>query len=240
VRRAPVAAAALAAAWAVPAPASHVPALSAALGLRRRLADPRAVALTFDDGPHPRGTPAVLEILAAAGARATFFLVGEQVERTGGLTAEIAAAGHVVAVHGQRHRNLLRVPPRAAVADLDRAAAVIGDAAGAPVAPLHRPPYGIYSWAALASVRARGWTPLLWSRWGRDWRARATAESVAAEASGGLRGGEVLLLHDADDYGAPGSWRATVAALPRVLEAIAAAGLAPAAAAGASDLAQGR
>jgi peptidoglycan/xylan/chitin deacetylase (PgdA/CDA1 family) len=224
----------------LPALAPVMPPVARRLQIPLRMDGVAGVALTFDDGPHPEGTPAVLEILAGAGVRATFFLIGEQVERTGSLTAEIAAAGHVVAVHGQRHRNLLRVPPRAAVADLDRAAAVIGDAAGAPVAPLHRPPYGIYSWAALASVRARGWTPLLWSRWGRDWRARATAESVAAEASGGLRGGEVLLLHDADDYGAPGSWRATVAALPRVLEAIAAAGLAPAAAAGASDLAQGR
>ena len=67
------------------------------------------VALTFDDGPHPEGTPAVLEALARAGARATFFVVGEQVQRRPALVAEIAAAGHVVALHGYRHRLQLRL-----------------------------------------------------------------------------------------------------------------------------------
>lgn len=180
-----------------------------------------AVALTFDDGPHPQGTPRVLELLAAAGQPATFFLVGEQVRRHGALTAEIAAAGHSVAIHGDRHRCLLRLTPRALSDDLDRAEDTIGPPAGG----LHRAPYGIYSSWALAAVRRRGWQPLLWSRWGRDWRARATPASVAGEVTRGLRSGDVLLLHDSDNYSAPGSWRTTVAALPAVLDAIAAAGL---------------
>jgi peptidoglycan/xylan/chitin deacetylase (PgdA/CDA1 family) len=183
--------------------------------------------LTFDDGPHPQGTPAVLRALAAQHARATFFLVGEQVQRHPSVAAEIVVAGHVVAVHGYRHRNLLRIPPRAARADLDRAVGAIADATGAPPAPLHRPPYGIYSAAALREVRTRGWTPLLWSRWGRDWRRRATAGSVAADAARDLRSGDVILLHDADHYSAPGCWRATAEALPRILEAIDRAGLRP-------------
>ena len=190
-----------------------------------RLPKPRrAVALTFDDGPHPQGTPAVLELLAAAGARATFFLVGEQVQRSPALAAEIAAAGHAIALHGHRHRNLLRLAPAAVAADLDRGADVVSSATGAAIA-LHRPPYGIYSWPALRAVRARGWAPLLWSRWGHDWRRRATAASISTEVTAALAAGDVLLLHDADDYSAPGSWRNTVAALPRVLDAIAARGL---------------
>ncbi len=108
--------------------------------------------------------------------------------------------------------------------DLDDAAAVLADALG--VAPvLHRAPYGVYSWPALAAVRARGWTPVLWSRWGRDWTRRATGASVAARAADGIRAGDVVLLHDADDYSAAGCWRATASALPRILERIAAAGL---------------
>src|SRR5919201_5274731 len=83
--------------------------LCRALGVRDRLADPSAVALTFDDGPHPRGTPATLEVLRAAGVRATFFLVGEQVERHASVAAEIVAAGHPIEVHGYRHRNLMRL-----------------------------------------------------------------------------------------------------------------------------------
>jgi peptidoglycan/xylan/chitin deacetylase (PgdA/CDA1 family) len=224
VKRAAVAAAA---AWSLPAAAPVVPAVARALRIPRRTGGPGTVALTFDDGPHAEGTPAVLEALAAAGATATFFLVGEQVARHGALAGEIAAAGHAVAVHGYRHHVLLRRRPAAVADDLDRAAETISAATGAAPA-LHRAPLGIYSWPALRAVRARGWTPLLWSRWGHDWRAAATASSIAAEVAGDLRSGDVLLLHDADHYSAAGCWRDTVAALPRVLESIAAHGLRPA------------
>jgi peptidoglycan-N-acetylglucosamine deacetylase len=215
-----------AAAWAFPALAPRVPPVAALLRIPTRSALSGTVALTFDDGPHPEGTPAVLATLARAGARATFFLVGEQVRRDPALAAEIAAAGHAVAVHGDRHRNLLRLSPRAVADDLDRAFETIVAACGV-VPELHRAPYGIYSWTALRAVRARGWTPLLWSRWGRDWTRRATADSVASTVADGVEAGDVLLLHDADHYAAPGSWRATAAALPRVLDAVAERGLRP-------------
>jgi peptidoglycan/xylan/chitin deacetylase (PgdA/CDA1 family) len=188
------------------------------------------VAVTFDDGPHPRGTPAVLEILRDRGVRATFFVVGEQVRRTGALLDEVRAAGHAVAIHADRHRLQLRLPPGVVREDLARASAAAGGPSTAPGSghlPLHRPPYGIYSPAGLAAVRGRGWTPLLWSRWGHDWRHDVTPADIAAEVTDGLADGDVLLLHDADDYSSPGSYRRTAAALPAVLDAIEAAGLAP-------------
>jgi peptidoglycan-N-acetylglucosamine deacetylase len=211
---------AAAAAWCAPAAAPHLPSLCAALGIARRLAaGDGEVVITFDDGPHPQGTPAVLAALAAAGARATFFLVGEQVQRDPGLAAEIAAAGHGVALHGFRHRNQLRIAPRALAADLDRAHALIAEASGR--APSYsRPPYGIFSPAGLALVRRRGWAPLLWSRWGADWRRAITPQRIAAKAAGALEPGDVVLLHDADHYSAAGSWQRTAAALPAVLAAV--------------------
>jgi peptidoglycan-N-acetylglucosamine deacetylase len=213
--------------WSLPALAPVMPSLCRLLGLRRRL-EPGSgtVALTFDDGPHPDGTPAVLDALERAGARATFFLMGEQVKRRPALAAEIAAAGHCIALHGHRHRNLLRVPPRALADDLDRASYVIAEATGA-VPRLYRPPYGIFSPAGLVLADRRDLSPLLWSRWGRDWRARATPASIAAEVTADLGPGDVLLLHDADFYSAEGSWRGTAAALPQVLEEIARRGLWP-------------
>jgi peptidoglycan/xylan/chitin deacetylase (PgdA/CDA1 family) len=224
--RLPVAMGALGAAvaWCGPAAAPLLPPLAAALRVPLRMPLDGAVALTFDDGPHPHGTPAVLEILRAHDAVATFFVVGEQVRRTGGLLDEVLAAGHAVAVHGDRHRTLMRLTPGAVRADLDRAEDVLGGRALA----IHRAPYGIYTLPALADVRRRGWQPLLWSRWGHDWRARATPAGVADEVTRRLAPGDVLLLHDADDYSARDSWRTTVAALPRVLERIAEAGLRPA------------
>jgi peptidoglycan/xylan/chitin deacetylase (PgdA/CDA1 family) len=222
-RGAMLGASALAAGWTVPALAPIVPAVAAALGVPRRI-DSDGVALTFDDGPHPEGTVAVLEILAAARVTATFFMVGERVAHAPDVAAEVARRGHRIAVHGDRHRNLLRISPRALEADLDRAAQTISEHTGV-VPALHRPPYGIYSWPALRAVRRRGWTPLLWSRWGHDWRRFTTPAKIAREVTRDLGAGDVLLLHDADDYSAPNSWRRTVAALPRILEAIDAAGL---------------
>ena len=209
--------------WLGPALAVHVPRLAAAYRLELRLPDRDRVALTFDDGPHPQGTPAVLAELDRRGARATFFLVGEQVARDPGLAREVADAGHEIALHGYRHTLLLRRRVAELAADLDRAAAAIADATGA--APrLYRPPYGVFSLAGLALVRRRGWQPFLWSRWGRDWERAATPTSIARTASRGLANGDVVLLHDADDYSSEGSWRRTAAALPDVLEAALATG----------------
>jgi peptidoglycan/xylan/chitin deacetylase (PgdA/CDA1 family) len=209
---------AAAAAWCLPAPAAHVRRLCAPLGISRTLPlGSRDVALTFDDGPHPQGTPAVLEILAAHGATATFFLVGEQVQRHRSVAAEIAAAGHAIALHGFRHRNLLTVPPRALAADLDHAHALIAEATGQ--APsVYRPPFGIFSPAGLAIARRRGWEPMLWSQWGKDWRRFTKPQTIARRVTASVAPGDVLLLHDADYYSAKDSWRRTVAALPLVLE----------------------
>jgi peptidoglycan-N-acetylglucosamine deacetylase len=212
-----------------PGLSASVPPLRPLLGVRDRIDDAAAVGLTFDDGPHPQGTPAVLEILRAADARATFFLAGEQVEARPALAAEIVAAGQDVAVHCRRHRNLLRLAPWQVTEDLRRAEAAIADASGREPG-LYRPPYGVLNAAALRFARARGWTPLLWTRWGRDWERRATPASITAKLTDGVRGGDVLLLHDADYYGALGSWQKTAAALPRVLDACGEAGLQVAAA----------
>jgi len=203
-----------------------LPQLRRALGVADRTRSGRGYALTFDDGPHPEGTPAALEILAQARVRATFFLVGEQLRRAPSLAREIIAAGHDIGLHCDRHRNLLRLTPTQAREDIARAQATIGELCGRDV-ELYRPPYGVLTAAALAIARSRGWRTLLWSRWGRDWQVRATPESIAARLTAGAGEGEVLLLHDADDYSAPGSWRRTAAALPRVLETLAARGLEP-------------
>ncbi len=215
---------AVAATWSAPAAAPHAPALAAALRIARRVEGARGVALTFDDGPHPSGTPAVLGALERGGARATFFLVGEQVRRDPSLAREIVAAGHAVALHGDRHRCQLRLTPAMLDDDLARVAATVAEATD--VAPtLYRPPYGVFSAAGLALVRRRGWRDLLWSRWGCDWRARTTSAAIARRATRDLSAGDVILLHDADTYSAAGSWRRTAQALPAVLEAVERAGL---------------
>jgi peptidoglycan/xylan/chitin deacetylase (PgdA/CDA1 family) len=215
--------AAVAAAWSAPALAPIARPMARALRVPVRVERPGGVAITFDDGPHPEGTPAVLEALSAAGARATFFLVGEQVERNPALAAEIAAAGHGVESHGHRHIAQLRRSPNDLREDLRRAHAAIAEATGREPS-YYRPPYGVFSWVGLPLARER-WAPLLWSRWGRDWAARATPESIVGKVTEELVEGDVLLLHDADTYSAEGSHLRTAAAVPHILERVREAGL---------------
>lgn len=208
-----------------PALAPVVPAIGNALPVLLREDGVAGVALTFDDGPHPQGTPAVLEKLREAAATATFFLAGEQVLLRPDLAAEIVAAGHRVELHCHRHRNQLRLGPAQLLDDAERARAAIEEASGQAVSD-YRPPYGIFSAVGLRAIRSRGWRPVLWSRWGRDWTRRATPASIARRASAGVCAGDILLLHDADHYGsAPGSWARTAAALPIILEELEARGL---------------
>jgi peptidoglycan-N-acetylglucosamine deacetylase len=194
--------------------APHVPQAAAALHIQRTV--PSGVALTFDDGPHPEGTPAVLELLAGAGIKATFFLVGEQVQRRPGLAAEIADQGHVVGLHGYRHRPQPVMSQKAVQIDVERGAEAIRSATGVELA-WHRPPYGLYSAPGLSAVRAGGMRPLLWSRWGKDWRRFTTPARIASRATANLRAGDVILLHDADFYSSRGSHERTVQALALIV-----------------------
>jgi peptidoglycan/xylan/chitin deacetylase (PgdA/CDA1 family) len=189
-----------------------VPAAARALELPRVLPHADGVAITFDDGPHPDGTPAVLEVLAGADMRAMFFMIGEQVERRPGLASEVLAAGHAVALHGYRHRLQLRLDAAAVREDIERGRGVLEDAIGSRLA-WHRPPYGIYSAPGLEAVREAGLAPLLWSRWGKDWRKWTTPERIARRSLAGLGAGDVVLLHDADFYSSRDSHRRTVEAL---------------------------
>jgi peptidoglycan/xylan/chitin deacetylase (PgdA/CDA1 family) len=207
-----------------PALAPVVPGLGEALGIELRQPGSEGVAITFDDGPHPQGTPLVLEILREAAAPATFFLAGEQVARRPSLAAEIVAAGHRVELHCHRHRNQLRLTPGRLLDDAERGRAAFEEATGQAVRD-YRPPYGIFSASGLRAIRRRGWRPVLWSLWGRDWRRGATARSIAERATSGAAAGDILLLHDADHYSAGGSWSRTAAALPAILDELGGQGL---------------
>jgi peptidoglycan/xylan/chitin deacetylase (PgdA/CDA1 family) len=186
--------------------------------------DPGHVALTFDDGPDPGSTPQFAETLASRGVRATFFMLGSMVERAPQLAADLAAAGHEIAVHGFEHRYLPARMPRAARADLHRATEVIAEVTGRRPR-FFRPPYGVLSGPALLTARELGLTPVLWGAWGREWTPGSTPASVYATLSAGLAGGVTVLLHDSGCTSPPGSWQAGLGALPLLLDECAERGL---------------
>ena len=127
-------------------------------------------------------------------------------------------------LHCHRHRDQLRLGARTLLEDAERGRAAIEEAGGQAIAD-YRPPYGRFSAIGLKAIRGRGWRPVLWSQWGRDWARRATPESIARQLVADARAGDILLLHDADYYSARGSWVRTAAALPRILEELEARGL---------------
>jgi peptidoglycan/xylan/chitin deacetylase (PgdA/CDA1 family) len=175
------------------------------------------VALTFDDGPHPEGTPAVLELLERAGVQATFFMVGEQVQRRPQLAREVTQRGHLVAVHAHRHRLQMRMTQRQVQDDMAHALDALVTASET-TPTLHRPPYGIYSPAGLHMAASQNLKPLLWSKWGRDWRKHTTPQRIASRVTRNLQVGDVILLHDADFYSAPGSHHRTLEALKLIIK----------------------
>ncbi len=187
--------------------------------------DPGHVALTFDDGPHHDATPLVLAVLRRHQVRATFFVLGEQLTHAPRLGRALTEDGHEVAVHGWDHRCLLRRGPNAVYDDLARTVEVVERHTGTRPRRM-RAPYGVFTGPALLAGSRLGLEPVLWTCWGRDWTRRATPASVASTVIRGLSGGGTILLHDSDVAAAPGSWRATVGALPRVLDHCRAHGLA--------------
>ncbi|HEX3622176.1 MAG TPA: polysaccharide deacetylase family protein [Acidimicrobiales bacterium] len=212
--------------------AAHAaPALSNVDVLRRRLlpglsgvGSPGHVALTFDDGPQPESTPAFLEALDRLGWKATFFMLGSMVDRSPGLAAEVAAAGHEVAVHGYDHRSeMFRIYP-AIASDLARAVDAVS-AATDRRQRWFRPPYGTLSGGGVIAARRQGLRTVLWSTWGRDWRAEATPRSVVADVERHLGPGATVLLHDSDCTSAPEAWRSALGALDPLAELFAARGL---------------
>ncbi len=193
-------------------------------GLERVPATGQAV-LTFDDGPDasPGGTPAILDALDAAGARATFFLVGEQMSESPGLVAEILARGHEVGVHGQRHFRHDRVSAAESVADIEAGYAVLAEAVDD--APrFYRPPYGKLTPDGAEACRRLGLEVAYWSTWGLDWEPLSAAR-IARRVNRDLDDGAVVLLHDSARYAVRPSATETARAVSAIAERAVALGL---------------
>jgi peptidoglycan/xylan/chitin deacetylase (PgdA/CDA1 family) len=174
---------------------------------------PDHIALTFDDGPDPVSTPAILDMLDTFGWRATFFCLGSQARQAPGLITELVDRGHEIGVHGDTHRSHLRRVTPAVVRDVAAARALLEDLSGRPV-EWFRPPYGGVSAASLVAAHRTGLRMVLWTTWGLDWKADATPASVAANVRRTFVPGATVLLHDSDVTSTPDSWKKTLDALP--------------------------
>ncbi len=193
-----------------------------------RLPEPAAargeIALTFDDGPDPDVTPRVLDLLDRAGARATFFCVGDRVARLPDLAAEIVRRGHTIENHSQRHTNgFAAYGPAKLRAEILAAQQAIEAATGRAPA-FFRAPMGLRS-PMLDPVLARlALRQVSWTRRGFDSVERDPAK-VHARLVRNLAAGDILLLHDGGFAARRGREPIVLSVLPRLLEQVQAAGL---------------
>jgi peptidoglycan-N-acetylglucosamine deacetylase len=182
------------------------------------------VALTFDDGPHPVTTRAVLELLRAHDARATFFVLGHKVEAHPDVVREIHAAGHTLGIHGFQHDRLFSFrSPSYAQQQIERTRRAIAEACG--VTPsLFRPPVGFASYRTFRGAERARVRIVAWSVRSLDGLSSANPARVAERVIEHLEDGAIVLLHDAaehDDF-----TPASIAALPEILRALRERGLA--------------
>jgi peptidoglycan-N-acetylglucosamine deacetylase len=185
-------------------------------GLERTEAGQNMVVLTFDDGPDEDATPAVLDALDEIGARATFFMVGEQLMRHQGVGREVVARGHEVALHGFAHKPHDRLTPQQARDDLARGLGALEAATGRRPR-FYRPPYGRFSEHSYEACRKLEMQPVYWSAWGMDWEP-IPAKRIAELAGRDLADGVVVLLHDSRRYAYRDSAEPTAAALALLKE----------------------
>jgi peptidoglycan/xylan/chitin deacetylase (PgdA/CDA1 family) len=161
----------------------------------------RAVALTFDDGPHPELTPRVLDLLRRHGAQATFFVVGKNAEAHPDLVRRMVAEGHTVGNHTYAHSPRFPLMGAARMReDMERCDAVMEEITGSRPA-LFRPPLGVTN-PTLARALGKGRMVAGWSVRSLDTVARWSREMVFKRVRRRLRPGAVVLLHD-DREGAP-------------------------------------
>lgn len=184
----------------------------------------REVALTIDDGPDPAVTPAVLDLLDAAGAKATFFCIADRAAAHPALLHEIRRRGHSVQNHSQHHRHTFSLlGPRGFAREIDAAQATFTALTGeAPT--LFRAPAGLRNPFLAPVLHRRGLTLTSWTRRAFDTRT-TDPQQVLDRLTRGLAAGDILLLHDGHAARLPDGRAVVLAVLPALLDVFRQTGL---------------
>lgn len=178
----------------------------------RRLTGSRKVALTFDDGPHPTWTPKVLDMLRHNGVKATFCLVGTEVQQHPALVARIVREGHTLCNHTWHHELDLGTKPEATIrANLEATNREIQRAVPGAKIKFFRHPGGMWTAAAVKVAREMGMTSLGWDVDPLDWK-KPSAAAIRTRVINQARPGSIVLLHDGG-----GDRAATLAACPSIV-----------------------
>ena len=182
----------------------------------RRIRRSQAVCLTFDDGPDPRSTPRILELLHGAGASATFFMLGRQAALHPQIVRQIIAYGHEIGEHGFAHRHAWRTDPIRYAVDLGRGRLALDQLVAKQRSRLFRPAFGEINLLTLLYLICGRRRMVMWDLNPRDFDA-ASAADVASRVANEMGPGSVVLLHDGR-AGATSDPAVTIDAVRMILE----------------------
>lgn len=180
---------------------------------RNRRQEPGVLYLTFDDGPSPDYTPALLDLLASHQVPATFFVVGDHARENPALIQRMQDEGHAIGFHSAHHHSAYLMGPRQTRRDFSDGLTALNDLGVAP--RYFRPPWGVVNWSSLAQIRTRRLHPILWDVMAQDWRGDITSGEIIRRLRARVYPGAVICLHDG--RGAEGAPGRTIQALDVLL-----------------------
>lgn len=165
-----------------------------ACGVSHGKREAKRIALSFDDGPHPRFTPAILDLLDRYGIKATFFMIGSNVAHYPEVAKEVMRRGHEIGNHTFSHPHMRGLTERELLDEIKKTEDILAQN-GISRPRLFRPPEGFRSGEQVEMLSREGYTTVVWSLDTNDWRGRAAGEIVSVVLDG-IRGGDILLFHD--------------------------------------------
>ena len=145
--------------------------------------------LTFDDGPYPEVTPWILAVLKKENIKATFFLVGEQIEQYPKLVGDIITAGHAIANHSYSHKNGWLCTKEKYITDIEKCQELM------PTNSLFRPPYGKITKAQISALKTK-YKIILWDVLGWDFLQKTTPEKIKKNILNNTKAGSIIVLHN--------------------------------------------
>jgi peptidoglycan/xylan/chitin deacetylase (PgdA/CDA1 family) len=182
---------------------------------RHGLRSQKKIALTFDDGPHPRLTPQAVQALKAENAQATFFMLGEMIERYPETARMVHEAGFEIGNHSHSHANLIKLSPEGIGEEIESTSKRIESVIGGPVR-LFRPPYGNIDKRVTEATEKGNLVMCLWSLDPRDWESGSTPAAIARKVVSQAQPGDIVCMHDIKSN--------TVEALPAMIKGLKEAG----------------
>ena len=157
--------------------------------------DDMKIALTFDDGPHPRVTNKILDVLSKYGVKATFFMVGENVKNYPDTARRVAREGHEIGNHTYTHPHIKNMSADELMSEMVKCDKIIKENTGVSSVKLFRPPEGVIDSAVKAISSEKGYSIILWRVDTRDW-AGTSVNEIKSNIDKNVVAGDIILMHD--------------------------------------------